>query len=195
MGGKGSGRTKGSKNRAGVFLKGDIWYPCRGSLCNGKLHRSSDFPNNYCKDCNKINNKLYREKNFLTYKIKDVHRHSKYREEKNRNKEVYEIDANLEEIVEKKLKEQNNECFYSNTHMTEKVNDPNQWTVDRIDYNKGYVEENIVLCSSSLNILKGRIESVLPEIINLYGYEGAMKILRNICATIHDLMDQKQTKL
>jgi hypothetical protein len=72
--------------------------------------------------------------------------------------------------------------------MNEIVNDKNSWSVDRIDYNKGYVNRNMGLCTTLTNNVKGRIEYTieksLKQLANAYGQETALRAITNILITV-----------
>jgi len=65
------------------------------------------------------------------------------------------------EIIDKLYERQNGLCFWFNIPMTpSKIKKhPQQPSIDRLDRNKGYTEDNIVLCCYSANI--GRNEADL----------------------------------
>jgi len=82
---------------------------------------------------------------------------------KNRNKH---FDLKWEDLLEQYYK-QNKNCFYTNIEMTltysvksEKVCPPKQLSVDRIDSNKGYTKDNIVLCLFCINNFKGEMSII-----------------------------------
>lgn len=58
-------------------------------------------------------------------------------------------------------------CYFSGVELIS--NDqkaPNQLTFDRIDNTKGYVDNNVVVCSSKVNLMKGNL--TIDNILMLY---------------------------
>jgi hypothetical protein len=49
---------------------------------------------------------------------------------------------------------QNGICFYTNKPMLFEIGFDNSVSIDRIDSNKGYIADNIVLCQKKTNIMK-----------------------------------------
>lgn len=62
-----------------------------------------------------------------------------------------------------KWKEQQGKCFYTGSAMTHTRNDEKVVSLDRLDNHGGYTPENVVLCCSVINDMKGRmsVESFL----------------------------------
>jgi len=57
-------------------------------------------------------------------------------------------------------------CYFTGVELNHIQNDPNQLSFDRIDNEKGYTNENVVVCAKSFNTKKG--ELTVQEIIHLY---------------------------
>ena len=58
--------------------------------------------------------------------------------------------ADLEELWEK----QGGLCAYTGRPMSFNVNDPSKMSLDRIDSTRGYTRENVVLCTTRVNLMK-----------------------------------------
>jgi len=72
------------------------------------------------------------------------------------------------EDLEKQWEVQNGKCYYSGIDMTMTINDPNKVSMDRLDSSIGYYPENIVLCTSRINLMKKDLTlSEFAETINL----------------------------
>ena len=71
---------------------------------------------------------------------------------KNRNLD-FEIDYNF---IQKLWKNQKGLCYYTKVQMklTARQKDPYQVSIDRINSNLGYTEENAVLCCQAINYMK-----------------------------------------
>ena len=71
---------------------------------------------------------------------------------KNRNLD-FEIDYNF---IQKVWKNQKGLCYYTKVQMklTARQKDPYQVSIDRINSNLGYTEENTVLCCQAINYMK-----------------------------------------
>lgn len=69
-----------------------------------------------------------------------------------------------DEIIQNKLKEQNDRCYYSNVEITYKIKDLHCLSLDRIDSNIGYTIENTVIVTWFINQAKSTISS--EEFIN-----------------------------
>ncbi|MCM3358676.1 hypothetical protein [Psychrobacillus sp. MER TA 171] len=186
MGGKGSGRKLGSKMKKVIIIKGAPSTICIGPICNRKYTPLSEFGINksYCLKCRKLLETTKRESNFVEYKYQEAIRHAKVREKKGK---LCEIAPNLKNLIETMRIEQKY-CYYSGVKLMEKVNDPNSWSIDRVYYHAGYVADNMVLCATSINIVKGSIESALDKakktLIPLYGEEKSLTIIKKILEII-----------
>jgi len=78
---------------------------------------------------------------------------------KNRAK-TYSIDLNFDDsYLEELYKKQNGKCFYSGLDMTFERDGKYIMSVDRIDSNKGYVKDNVVLCCSIINSMKNTLST------------------------------------
>lgn len=186
MGGKNSGRKPGSKTKKIILVNGEPGKVCIGPACNGQVTPLSAFGNHksYCLKCDKLIKTTIRESDYVGYKYQEALRHAKEREKKGRSCEVA---PNLKELMETMRNEQKY-CYYSGVQLMEKVAHPNSWSVDRVDFHAGYVAENIVLCATTINHVKGFIETTLDQVTNklipLYGEEKTSIILKNIFKAI-----------
>jgi len=45
-------------------------------------------------------------------------------------------------------------CYYSAVKMTTTVSDPNKVSIDRLDSTQEYTPDNVVLCTSRINLMK-----------------------------------------
>lgn len=182
MGGKNSGRRKGSLNKQVKEVQGVLSKICVGPLCNGNYAPVGNFGQNksYCLPCQKTKETKKREDDYVSYKIREINKHTRNRMKKGK---FYEVTPNLKDVLERLLQNQK-ECFYSGIRLTEKVNDINGWSPDRKDFNDGYVEDNIVLATTLVNKLKGSIEYNFQQLIEAYGEEIALKTLKNIIITV-----------
>jgi hypothetical protein len=88
----------------------------------------------------KINSKEYRMKNLLKYKIKSCETRS--------IKKKFDFNLTIDYIKELFVK-QNHKCFYTNLPISE-----TNFSIDRIDSNLGYTQDNIVLCLWNVNKMK-----------------------------------------
>lgn len=66
-----------------------------------------------------------------------------------KNKNSMKISTLTEEIILNKLKMQEYKCFYSGLDLTKETA-----SVDRVNSNLPYIEENIVICHKDINIMK-----------------------------------------
>lgn len=69
---------------------------------------------------------------------------------------IISYEETLEKLVESQLK-----CYYCKEKvciMYEKIREPKQWTLDRLDNNIGHNKDNIVICCLDCN-LKRRVKS------------------------------------
>ena len=70
---------------------------------------------------------------------------NKFNEEK-----LIKIDECIDKLVLSKMK-----CYYCNQDLLliyEKVREPTQWTLDRLDNNIGHITENVVICCLKCNL-------------------------------------------
>jgi len=78
---------------------------------------------------------------------------------KNRSK-TYNIELNFDDsYIEELYKKQEGKCFYSGLDMTFERDGKYIMSVDRVDANKGYVKDNIVLCCSIINSMKNTLST------------------------------------
>ena len=69
---------------------------------------------------------------------------------KKRGSKVIDITITVNDIKEQ-LDKQNNRCYYTNMEFNTTDLLP---SIDRIDSNKGYIPNNIVICLQKINIMK-----------------------------------------
>ena len=50
-----------------------------------------------------------------------------------------------------------NKCYFTGVKLNSIHGDPNQLSFDRVDNDKGYVDGNVVVCSSEFNSIKGNL--------------------------------------
>ena len=84
------------------------------------------------------------ERKIKSYRAQDIKK-DKLNEEK-----LIKMDECIDKLVLSKMK-----CYYCNENMLlvyENVREPKQWTLDRIDNNKGHVTENVVISCMDCNL-------------------------------------------
>lgn len=89
---------------------------------------------------------------------------------KNRCK-TYGVELGIDDTyLEELFKKQNGKCFYSGLDMTFERDGKYIMSVDRVDSNKGYIKDNVVLCCSIVNSMKNTLttEEFLFIIKQLY---------------------------
>lgn len=69
----------------------------------------------------------------------------------------WSFDIDLEYML-KIYQKQNGLCFYSSEQLSWKPNHKNVLSIDRIDSNKGYIKDNVVLCIWDINRMKQEFE-------------------------------------
>ncbi|RHW38218.1 hypothetical protein D1B33_04840 [Lysinibacillus yapensis] len=183
MGGKNSGRRKGSLNKKVKEVNGVPSKICTGPLCNGNLAPVRNFGTNksYCKPCQRTREARIREADYVGYKLNTIYWLTNKRMEKGK---VYEVDSNLRSLLEE-LSNSQKHCYYSGIELTEVVGNPNSsWSPDRKNFKRGYVKDNIVLCTTLINTLKGNMESNFEKLVQVYGEETAARAFNNIVTTI-----------
>lgn len=65
----------------------------------------------------------------------------------------FEFRITVEDVV-KLLEKQGGKCFYSGVELAFEPNKNNTLSLDRIDSQKGYTIENVVLCQTAVNLMK-----------------------------------------
>ena len=186
MGGMGSGRKRGSKAKEVVMANGVPSKICVGPICDGKPASTSEFGKHrsYCLKCDSRIKTLKHEADYGDYKYLEAIRNAKKREKK---KKHCEVATNLKELIGTMRNEQKY-CYYSGVKLLEKINDPNSWSIDRLDFNAGYTEDNMVLCTTEINKIKGKIEFTLDQsrkkLTTLYGEKKALTIINKILEVI-----------
>lgn len=76
---------------------------------------------------------------------------------KSRSK-THNIPFNLtESFIENMYKEQNGLCYYTNEFMNLNIKNDNRASVDRVNPNLGYVQNNVVLCRLIVNTVKNKL--------------------------------------
>ena len=73
------------------------------------------------------------------------------RKEPNDRRKVFNL--TYEQVLDVYNK-QDRKCFYTGLPFVIKSKHPMSMTIDRIDNNKGYTVDNIVLCSRAINLMK-----------------------------------------
>lgn len=181
MGGKNSGRRKGSLAKEVKGVNGVLSKVCVGPICNGEYAPVSDFGKNksYCLSCQKEKKAKTREADYISYKLKEIYKNTEKRMKKGK---VYAVDPNLKSALEQLSKQKH--CYYSGVQLEEKINNPNSWSVDRKNFNGGYVKDNIVLCTTFVNRVKGSIEVNFEKLIEMYGEEIALRTFKNVVITV-----------
>ena len=97
------------------------------------------------------NNNIYIneiKKKINSYKTQDI--------KKDKLNNLINYDETIEKLLESKLK-----CYYCKDNVIiiyEKIREPKQWTLDRLDNNIGHNKENTVICCLDCN-LKRRVKS------------------------------------
>lgn len=115
-----------------------------------------------CKNCNKentarrrknITKDQYIDRCIFTSKYSAISRKKKCREEASQ----HTIDKNT---ILSLLKKQNNKCALSGRELVFKINNPNRMSIDRIDSDKGYTEDNIQLVTWVCNQAKSNLTNL-----------------------------------
>jgi len=57
-------------------------------------------------------------------------------------------------------------CFFTGVLLNDVENDPSKFTIDRLDNDRGYVDDNVV--AASLRINKIKADATVDEIVSLY---------------------------
>lgn len=92
---------------------------------------------------------IWQEKNMLRYRLLVAKDRSKKKK----------IEFNIsEDFLYKLWENQNGLCYYSNIELSLKVKDLHSVSIDRKNSKIGYVEDNVVLCSSIINSMKNNLE-------------------------------------
>jgi len=109
--------------------------------------------NKRCKKCEaEHKNKKHHERCInkgLVYNLNELLRCSKQRSNQYKRECTIDIPI-LKEVYEK----QNGKCYYSKRVLSFEINNINKISIDRLDSNKGYIKENIVLCCKCINLMK-----------------------------------------
>jgi hypothetical protein len=79
------------------------------------------------------------------------------------------------EIIEEKLKLQNNKCFISKVPISFETKNPHSISIDRIDSNLGYTENNTIIVTKFINICK-----------NDYSLDDFYKLLKEVSNNLKD---------
>lgn len=124
------------KNKEEILSKRKVYYENNKE----KIYKIQKNYSEKNKEYIKKYRKKYREKNIYKYCISNA---------KKRNKQLDYDESYLIEL----FKKQNGRCFWTNLKMIEKGshNNPFQISVDRLDNNKTYAKDNIVLCCLMIN--------------------------------------------
>ena len=106
------------------------------------------YPNNHS-TCIQCKYKIRKEKinSDIAYKLYKNSKHSY-----NTRQNIYGYNLTVEYIQEL-LNKQNYKCYYTGIDLKigSKLTNP---TLDRLDSNKGYINENVVICTEIVNIMK-----------------------------------------
>lgn len=89
--------------------------------------------------------KLWRDKNLGRYRLLTAKHRAKAK--------GLEFTISKEEMNDIWIK-QDGKCYYSKIPMSRLENDIHVFSIERLDSNKGYIKDNVVLCSSTVNYMK-----------------------------------------
>ena len=130
------------------------FYSRRKNKCKTCL--SFDYKNNIDKEDYIEKQKKWRGNNLIHYRVESA----KHRAKRNN------LDFQLtDKIIEDKLKEQNNLCYISKQPLSNKENNWNSISLDRLDSELGYTIENTIIVTKFVNNSKNNLS--LEEYINL----------------------------
>ena len=104
------------------------------------------------------------ERKIKSYRAQDIKK-DKLNEEK-----LIKIDECIDKLVLSKMK-----CYYCNENMLlvyENVREPKQWTLDRIDNNKGHITENVVISCLDCNLKRRTMDD------RKFKFSKQMKIIK-----------------
>lgn len=172
-------RRKRVINENGVEL-----IQCHGPLCNGRMLPVSEFNNNYCRSCDVAKHRERRIANYLKYKTDRMHTRIRSGEKTFMGSP---IDENIAEIITELQEEQDMKCYYSGVDLVEEFYNINSWSVDRKDFNRGYVKDNVVLSATLVNQIKGSIEATLDKLISEYGPQIGILTFNKIVETLNEV--------
>jgi len=146
---------------------------CNGVKCNGKMLDVKNFAKDsstkdglrtYCKECYKVKMKQWdgNIKRYFKKIFNDLKKNTKNRNVKRQKRGESGILINITIDILKNLYEKSNKCAYSGKIMTHKfiedstsnIQNPLNISIDRIDSNKGYTEDNIRLICNIVNRMK-----------------------------------------
>lgn len=102
----------------------------------------------WCRQCSATKNKEKYHK-YSNKTMKAV-----FREMKTRSAKRGWDFAITEGCVNQLWAKQNGRCYYSGVELTTSISDPNKMSIDRIDSTKGYIRDNVVLCTVRINLMK-----------------------------------------
>ena len=168
-----SGSTKSTLNNYTIIPKegglavtniSPVNKECKCAICGNTDPVSfTSYSGNLCKECyNKRNRERY------VQKMKEDIGEWLYKKCElgyaRRNK-IHDIDVTAD-FLEELYNKQGGLCYYTRTPFTE----DDKPSVDRIDSNKGYTQDNVVICKSSINFMKQAysMEQFKQNIIDLY---------------------------
>jgi hypothetical protein len=112
------------------------------------IHRKV-FLRSRCKLCSTKHNSITNKYTFLKHLLDKSKVRSKFRGEKGRAEAS--INTLTIESIEKIVKNQKNKCYYSGIEMNFKSHSEWMASLERLDREKGYTEENTVLCCYEFN--------------------------------------------
>ena len=104
------------------------------------------------------------ERKIKSYRAQDIKK-DKLNEEK-----LIKMDECIDKLVLSKMK-----CYYCNENMLlvyENVREPKQWTLDRIDNNKGHITENVVISCLDCNLKRRTMDD------RKFKFSKQMKIIK-----------------
>lgn len=104
------------------------------------------------------------ERKIKSYRAQDIKK-DKLNEEK-----LIKMDECIDKLVLSKMK-----CYYCNENMLlvyENVREPKQWTLDRIDNNKGHITENVVISCLDCNLKRRTMDD------KKFKFSKQMKIIK-----------------
>ena len=104
------------------------------------------------------------ERKIKSYRTQDIKK-NKLNEEK-----LIKIDECIDKLVLSKMK-----CYYCNEDLLlvyENVREPKQWTLDRIDNNKGHITDNVVISCLDCNLKRRTMDD------KKFKFSKQMKIIK-----------------
>lgn len=142
-------------------------YNCKISKHKTEFHKRLNDVAQYCKECSNINALKYRNtlNGYFNTLYGNAKRHAKERFNKGKIEEG-QFTITKQDLLNL-FKKQKELCYYSNIKMVTISNSNWQVSLERLDVNKGYTINNIVLCCLEFNGSYQWSHYKIEEMINL----------------------------